>query len=58
MLVENLTDFEANMVLSWFLHHVSMDDRIKLMRTMPLIYNKLVGREVLKVMFKGDDNDV
>jgi hypothetical protein len=55
---ERLTDMECNMLIAWFTHHMGMDERVRLMRTMPEIYNKLVGREVVKVVYAEDSNDI
>ncbi len=51
---ERLTDMECNMLIAWFTHYGGMDERVRLMRAMPEIYNKLMGREVVKVVYTAD----
>ena len=48
-MLENLTSFEKETMLRFLFYHMSMDTRIKLMITQPLPYNKLVGKQVMKV---------
>lgn len=56
--VERLTDHQCNTLIAWFTYYMGMDQRVRLMREMPEIYNKLVGREVVKVVYTEDGNDL
>jgi hypothetical protein len=58
--VENLNSFEKNVLLNWFLHYLPMGSpdgqpeatkatRFEFFRQFPAIYNKLVGREIVRV---------
>lgn len=46
MLFELLTDLEKTLLLTWFRWHLSMEDRRKLMRELPIAYAHLVNRTV------------
>jgi len=60
MTVENLDNFEKDLLLRWFLHYMPMGSgtdadptkatRTAFMREYPAIYNKLAGREIARVM--------
>lgn len=41
--VYNLTDFEKEMLIHYFLHHMPMSQRYDLMEDLPKIYHKLTG---------------
>ena len=41
--------FEMEMLLKTAFHHLSMEQRRKVMLTVPLIYNKYVGEAVMEV---------
>ena len=47
MRITDLKTYELQMVIEFFMHHLSGDLRHKLMHELPHIYNKLVGREVM-----------
>lgn len=48
--MEDLDSLEQELLLRWWKHHMTMDQRHKLMRDMPLMYNKFMGREIMKVV--------
>lgn len=41
--LDKLTDFDKNLLLYWFFHHLEMDQREKMMMTLPLQYGKAMG---------------
>jgi hypothetical protein len=46
---EKLSQFEMEIVLKFLLYNMSMELRDKFMNMFPTIYNRLYGREVMKV---------
>lgn len=54
----NLDTIETNAALDFFMHHLSMDLRGKLMAQLPSAYNKLVGREVCRSVNLHSARDV
>jgi hypothetical protein len=58
--LESLNSFERDTLLRWFLHYMPMGSdspakltattRYELMRQYPAIYNKLAGREIVRVL--------
>lgn len=45
-----LSDREKTEVLAWFLHYMEMPERGRLMATYPEAYNKMAGREIVRVV--------
>ena len=54
-----LTEYEKDLVLKWFLYYMPMGStgreetgatRFEFMRQYPAIYNKLAGRDIVKVV--------
>jgi hypothetical protein len=43
--LEDLSDIEIHFLISWFVHHMPMEQRRKLMQEHPVIYSKLVKLE-------------
>lgn len=44
-----LTDWEREVLIEWFMYTLPMDLRHRLMHEHPVLYNKLVGRDVMTV---------
>lgn len=42
-----LKDYEVSTVLRFFMYHMPMEQRSQLMTEFPVIYNKLVGSEIV-----------
>jgi hypothetical protein len=47
--MDELTSFERDQVVAFFLQVMTQDQRRKLMFMMPLVYNRLVGRRIMRV---------
>lgn len=47
--LDNLTGLDKEMLLNWFLYHMPMEQRRRLMREMPVVYNKVVDAPVVEV---------
>lgn len=41
--VDNLSTFEKELLLYWFFHQMSMEQRYDMMENFPMIYFKLTG---------------
>lgn len=41
--VENLTNFEKNLLVQWFMYKINWSDRQDLMENFPMIYYKMTG---------------
>ena len=41
--VDNLTNFEKDLLIQWFLYQMEFNQRVDLMETFPKIYFKLTG---------------
>ena len=52
---ENLTDFEKNLLIQWFLYQMEFNQRVDLMESFPKIYYKLTGVKAKVWQDKGDD---
>jgi len=63
--VEKLNSFEKDLLLNWFLYYLPMGSpdkqseatkatRHEFMQQFPAIYNKLVGREIVRVMLSSN----
>ena len=53
----DLKDYEVKTILQFFLYHMPMEQRSRLMAEFPVIYNKLVGKEIaVSVMKKRLDS--
>jgi hypothetical protein len=53
--------FETEALCAWLKHYITMEQRHRLMLDMPLVYNKLVGREVAHVEVRDvrlEDNGI
>jgi hypothetical protein len=48
--VKALSYFQRDQLLEFFFHHLSMEDRGKLMNTLPAAYNAWCGREIVRVI--------
>lgn len=54
--VSKLGIHDCEVLVEWFAHYMDQDTRRRLMRELPLQYNKLHGREIVKVVFaNGED---
>jgi hypothetical protein len=64
--IDQLDSFEKDLILQWFLHHLPMGGaagqpeptkatRFEFMRQFPAIYNKLAGKEIVRVMHLSGD---
>ena len=45
-----LSRIEQDFILTWFLHHMSMEQRYQMMQDHPGIYNKLMGSEIVDIV--------
>lgn len=45
----NLDAFNKEMLLQWFMYHMTQEQRFQLMYEHPVIYNKAVGSEIMIV---------
>ncbi len=54
MNLDHAKTFNKDLVLQWFLHHMPMDQRQKLMNALPEAYNDLCGREIVTVVHTED----
>jgi hypothetical protein len=52
----NLDGFDQELLLNWFFHHMPMDQRHKLMREHPALYNKACGRTIVRVYLPGEED--
>lgn len=52
--IDNLTQFEKDTLLNHLLYKMKMDMRGEIMEQYPMIYNKLCGREIVKVVRTED----
>jgi len=52
--IDNLTFFEKDLLLSHFLYKMETNMRREIMEQYPAIYNKLCGREIVKVVHVKD----
>ena len=41
--VDNLTNFERDLLIHWFMHKMDMEQRYDLMEDLPKIYFKMTG---------------
>ena len=57
--VDNLTGFERDMLIHWFMYKMPMDQRYELMEDLPKIYFKLTGVKpvIWKETTKENNND-
>jgi hypothetical protein len=46
--------WELNVLISWFMYRIPSADRRQLMRDLPSIYNRLVGREIVTVEHRDE----
>lgn len=53
-----LTDIEIDTVISYFLYYMGMDQRAQLMSEYPRIYNKLMGKSVVKTVRVSDNIEI
>jgi hypothetical protein len=49
MNTNNLTDFQKNQLLDFFAYHMPMEQRERLMATLPRAYNAWCGSKVVEV---------
>jgi len=56
--MEKLNHFEQSVLIQWFEQQMSMEQRGKLMRELPVMYNKLCGREIVHVVRVEDGTEV
>jgi hypothetical protein len=48
------SQFHKDQLLEWFMYHMSMEQRSKLVAELPAAYNSAVGQEVMVVVRKSD----
>ncbi len=48
--MKKLTDYEIAAFTAFVMHHIDMNTRLLLMKELPGVYNKLVGRAVVAVV--------
>jgi len=64
--IDRLDSFEKDLILQWFLHNLPMggpagqpeptrSTLFEFMRQFPAIYNKLAGKEIVRVMHLSSD---
>ena len=51
----DLKDYEVNTVLRFFMYSMPMEQRSQLVAEFPVIYNKLVGSEVVEIKKERDE---
>jgi hypothetical protein len=44
--------WETEALCAWLKHYITMEQRHELMRSMPTVYNKIIGREVATVQIR------
>ncbi len=56
--VENLTNFEKNLLVQWFMYKMDWSERQDLMENFPMIYYKMTGVKapIWKETTKENDN--
>lgn len=52
--VENLTNFEKDLLIQWFLYQMEFNQRVDLMENFPKVYFKLTGVKPKVWDEKGD----
>lgn len=52
--VENLTNFEKDLLIQWFLYQMEFEQRVDLMENFPKVYFKLTGVKAKVWNEKGD----
>lgn len=53
-----LRSWEVQALLRWFMHRISQEDRARLMRDLPDVYNRLCGRQIVRVVYADDGSTV
>jgi hypothetical protein len=56
--VENLNNFEKDILIKWFMYHMQWHDRVELMENLPMVYFKMTGVKapIWKETTKENDN--
>jgi len=49
------TAWDKEVVLAWLLYRMDMETRQNLMNDLPQSYNRIVGRDVVKVVRAGEE---
>jgi len=44
------SQFHKDQILTWFMYHLPMDQRQRLMRDLPAAYNDICGVEIVRVV--------
>jgi hypothetical protein len=55
---KRIDTFHAEQLVAWFAHHMTMEQRHKLMREMPAAYNGMCGYEVVAVVLVAETKAV
>jgi len=53
-----LTDIEIDTVISYFLYYMGIGQRAQFMSEYPRIYNKLMGKSIVKTVRISDDTEI
>ncbi len=53
-----LTPIEIDAALNFFLYYMTIAQRSTLMSEYPTIYNRLMGKSIVRVVRNSDDSDV
>jgi hypothetical protein len=56
--MHNMTSFESQTLINWFLYQMTMEQREKLMRELPTIYNLAVNAQIVKVVRVSDNQSI
>lgn len=52
---DKLTPFEVSAALSFFMHSAPQELRERFSQELPLLYNKVIGKDAMEVRHKGLD---
>lgn len=55
---ETINDLQKDFLIKWFMYSMSMEERRDLMRQLPEIYNKVIGRDIVHVVTSEDQKAV
>jgi len=53
-----LTDIEIDTVISYFLYYMGIEQRAQLMSEYPRIYNRLMGKSIVKTVRVSDNIEI
>jgi hypothetical protein len=58
MYASNLGYFDRDILIEWFMHHMSQEQRQELMARFPDIYNRLYDEKYVRVFRNCDGEDI